>query len=39
MGTRRDHPLLTAVGLLVLFAAVVLVAPGTLLTFAACRST
>lgn len=33
MGTRRD-PLLTAVGLLVLFAALVLVAPGTLVTFA-----
>jgi hypothetical protein len=31
--TRRDNPLLTAVGLLVLFTALVLVAPGALLTF------
>lgn len=34
MGTRRDHPILTALGLLVLVAALVLVAPGALLTFA-----
>jgi hypothetical protein len=31
---RRDHPLLTAVGILVLFMALVLVAPGALVTFA-----
>jgi hypothetical protein len=37
MGTRRDHPLLAALGLLVLFAALVLVAPGALATFAAER--
>ena len=35
--TRRDHPLLTAVGLLVLFGALVAVASGALLTFAAER--
>ena len=34
MGTRRDHPLLAALGLLVLVAALVFVAPGALLTFA-----
>ena len=34
MGTRRDHPLLTALGLLVLFMALVFVAPGALLTLA-----
>jgi hypothetical protein len=32
--TRRGHPLLAALGLLVLAAALVLVAPGALLTFA-----
>jgi hypothetical protein len=37
MGTRRDHPVLAALGLLVLVAALVLVAPGALLTFAAER--
>jgi hypothetical protein len=37
MTTRRDHPILTALGLLMLFAALVLVAPGALLTFAAER--
>ena len=34
MSTRRDHPILTAVGLLVLFFALVAVAPGAVLTFA-----
>ncbi len=37
MGTRRDHPLRAALGLLVLVAALVFVAPGALLTFAAER--
>jgi hypothetical protein len=32
--TRRDRPLLTALGLLVLFMALVLVAPGAVVTFA-----
>ncbi|HWZ89047.1 MAG TPA: hypothetical protein VNW92_09355 [Polyangiaceae bacterium] len=34
MSTRRDHPILEAVGILVLFTALVAVAPGALLTFA-----
>lgn len=35
MSTRRDHPLLEAIGAVVLFGALVAAAPGALLTFAA----
>jgi hypothetical protein len=33
MSTRRDHPVLEAIGLVVLFGALVAVAPGAVLTF------
>ena len=35
MSTRRDHPILEALGVVALFMALVAVAPGALLTFAA----